>query len=151
MRESWNDRAKTIGRLLETPEDGRIKLYLIWRTLCLRRQQPDLFDKGEYLPLAVEGAKADHVIAFVRKAESGNVMVVVPRLVAGLSNDINLPPTGPQIWEDTQVLIPSCDCSKKYQNAFTGQVLDHQTSDGHTKIAVSKILAEFPVALCLLG
>jgi len=151
MRESWNDRAKTIGRLLETPEDGRIKLFLIWRTLCLRRQQPDLFDKGEYLPLAVEGAKADHVIAFVRKAESGNVMVVVPRLVAGLSNDINLPPTGPQIWEDTQVLIPSCDCSKKYQNAFTGQVLDHQTSDGHTKIAVSKILAEFPVALCLLG
>ena len=31
--------ALSIGRLLETPEDGRLKMYLIWRTLCLRQQQ----------------------------------------------------------------------------------------------------------------
>src|SRR5208282_6643120 len=58
----------SIGRLLETPEDGRLKLYLIWKILRFRQQQPDIFQQGEYLPLAVEGAKADHVVAFARKS-----------------------------------------------------------------------------------
>jgi (1->4)-alpha-D-glucan 1-alpha-D-glucosylmutase len=116
----------------------------------LRRQRPDLFDEGEYLPVAVEGTKADHVIAFVRKAETGRVLVVVPHLVAGLLNDFDLPPLGPQVWEDTQVQLPECARPEKYQNAFTGEVIEPETTDGHTKIAVSEILAKFPVALCLL-
>ena len=110
--------------LLETPEDGRIKLYLTWRTLCFRQQHPDLFQQGEYLPLAVEGAKADRVIAFARKSETSTVLVVVPRLVAGLLNDIDVPPIGPRIWEDTHILIPFCSCSEKYRNVFTGEVLE---------------------------
>ena len=142
--------ALSIGRLLETPEDGRLKIYLIWRTLCLRQQQPDLFQEGEYLPLAVEGAKANHVVAFARKFGTTRALVVVPRLVAGLLNDIDLPPIGPRIWDDTHVLLPFRSCSEKCQNAFTGEVLDLQKTDEYAKIAVSKALAEFPVALCLL-
>jgi (1->4)-alpha-D-glucan 1-alpha-D-glucosylmutase len=149
ISETPNDKS-IVGRLLETPEDGRIKLYVMWRTLCLRRQRPDLFDEGEYLPVAVEGTKADHVIAFVRKAETGRVLVVVPHLVAGLLNDFDLPPLGPQVWGDTQVQLPECARPEKYQNAFTGEVIEPETTDGHTKIAVSEILAKFPVALCLL-
>ena len=143
--------ALSTGRLLETPEDGRLKLYLIWRTLCLRQQQPDLFQQGEYLPLAVEGAKANHVVAFARKFGATRALVVVPRLVAGLLNDIDLPPTGPRVWDDTHVLLPFRSCSEKCRNAFTGEVLDLQKTDEYAKIGVSKTLAEFPVALCLLG
>jgi (1->4)-alpha-D-glucan 1-alpha-D-glucosylmutase len=143
----------TAGPFLESPEDGRIKLYLLWKTLGLRRQHPDLFQEGEYLPLAVEGAKANHVVAFARKSETSSVLVVAPRLVAGLLNDIdvNVPPIGPRVWEDTHILIPFCSCSEKYRNVFTGEVLDLEKSDGYEKIAVSKVLAEFPVALCFLG
>jgi|HubBroStandDraft_1064217.scaffolds.fasta_scaffold03571_2 (1->4)-alpha-D-glucan 1-alpha-D-glucosylmutase len=143
--------ALSTGRLLETPEDGRLKLYLIWRTLCLRQRQPDLFQQGEYLPLAVEGAKANHVVAFARKFGTTRALVVVPRLVAGLLNDIDLPPIGPRIWDDTHVLLPFRSCSEKCRNAFTGEVLDLEKTDEYAKIGVSKALAEFPVALCLLG
>ena len=73
----------------------------------MRQQQADLFREGEYLPLAVEGAKANHVVAFVRKSESASVLVVVPRLVAGLLQDMDVAPIGPQIWGDTRVLLPS--------------------------------------------
>jgi (1->4)-alpha-D-glucan 1-alpha-D-glucosylmutase len=142
--------ALSIGRLLETPEDGRLKIYLIWRTLCLRQQQPDLFQEGEYLPLAVEGAKANHVVAFARKFGTTRALVVVPRLVAGLLNDIDLPPIGPRVWDDTHVLLPFRSGSGKCRNAFTGEVLDLQKTDEYAKIGVSKALAEFPVALCLL-
>jgi (1->4)-alpha-D-glucan 1-alpha-D-glucosylmutase len=143
--------ALSTGRLLETPEDGRLKMYLIWKTLCLRQQQPDLFQQGEYLPLAVEGAKANHVVAFARKSGTTRALVVVPRLVAGLINDIDLPPVGPRVWDDTHVLLPLCSVSEKCRNALTGEVLDLQKTDGYAKIGVSEVLAEFPVALCLLG
>jgi (1->4)-alpha-D-glucan 1-alpha-D-glucosylmutase len=148
------------ARLLETPEDGRLKLYLIWKTLCLRKQRPDLFRAGEYVPLGVAGAKANHVIAFIRKFEATSVLVIVPRLLAGLRNDngneIDLPPIGTQAWGDTHVLLPSFDCSEHYRNVFTGEVLDvqkldQQNNDAFVAINVSQLLAEFPVALCLLG
>jgi (1->4)-alpha-D-glucan 1-alpha-D-glucosylmutase len=154
----------SISRLLETPEDGRIKLYMIWRTLCLRQEQPELFQRGEYLPLAVAGAKADHVIAFARKFENTSVVVVVPRLVASLVNgvhtdvhtdshsdiDTDLAPIGARVWEDTHVLLP-CACREECRNVFTGKALELTKSDGHTKIDVAAALAEFPVALCVLG
>jgi (1->4)-alpha-D-glucan 1-alpha-D-glucosylmutase len=143
----------SINHLLKTPEDGRLKLYLIWRTLCLRQEQPTLFQQGEYLPLAVAGAKADHVIAFARRFEGRSVIVVAPRLVASLLNhieiDIDLPPVGAGIWEDTHVLLP-CSCREQCRNVFTGKALDLVKADGHARIDVSSALAEFPVALCAL-
>jgi (1->4)-alpha-D-glucan 1-alpha-D-glucosylmutase len=148
IRQSTSDLTKS---LLQTPEDGRIKMYLTWRALCLRQEQPELFQEGEYLPLLIEGAKANHVVAFARKSAKANVLVVVPRLVAGLLNNIDVPPTGPRSWEDTKVVLPFCTCSEKYRNVFTGEVLETEKSDGSEKIPVSKILAEFPVALCRLG
>jgi (1->4)-alpha-D-glucan 1-alpha-D-glucosylmutase len=147
IRQGTNDLANS---LMERPEDDRSKLYLTWRTLCLRQEQPDLFQEGEYLPLLVEGAKANHVVAFVRKSAKSNVLVAVPRLVAGLLNNNDVPPIGSRIWEDTQVLLPFCTCSEKYRSVFTGEVVETEKIDGSEKIAVSKILAEFPVAVCLL-
>jgi (1->4)-alpha-D-glucan 1-alpha-D-glucosylmutase len=150
IREWGNDPgAVSIGALLETPEDGRLKIYLIWRILCLRQQQADLFQQGEYLPLAVEGAKAKYVVAFARRSGTTRALVVVPRLVAGLLNDTDLPPIGPRIWGDTRVLLPFRRCSEKGRNALTGEVLDLQKTDEYAKIAVSEALAKFPVALCL--
>ena len=139
-----------MDRILEAPEDGRIKLYVIWKTLCLRRQRPTLFDEGEYLPLEVGGTKADHVVAFARKAKTGCVLVVVPRLSASLLRDFDRPPIGLQIWEDTHLLLPSRGSTERYRNAFTGETIEPETADGQAKVAVSEILAKFPVAMCLL-
>src|SRR6202045_3630107 len=89
-RWSSNPDATSVSQLMENPEDGRIKLYLIWKTLCLRKQWPDVFQQGEYLPLPVHGERANHVVAFMRRIESSSVLVVVPRLVASLLGDSNL-------------------------------------------------------------
>jgi (1->4)-alpha-D-glucan 1-alpha-D-glucosylmutase len=140
-----NPDARSTEDWLETPEDGRIKLFLIWKTLCLRQQQANLFQEGEYLPLAVEGAKADHVVAFVRKFEAVTLLVVAPRLVAGLLGDTDLPPIGRQVWENTHVALPSCDCTNKYRDVLSGKKL-HLGAE----LLVSEALAEFPFALCIL-
>jgi (1->4)-alpha-D-glucan 1-alpha-D-glucosylmutase len=144
--------AASIKQLLQTAEDGRMKMYLIWRTLCFRQQHPDLFQQGEYLPLEVAGAKADRVIAFARRRQGRTAIVIVPRQVAGLINaaavtdasasgENDPPPIGPQIWGDTHVLLPG-DGGGKYRNVFTGEILDLEG-----RIDVSQALADFPVAL----
>jgi (1->4)-alpha-D-glucan 1-alpha-D-glucosylmutase len=143
-----NPDAASIGRLLENPEDGRLKLYLIWKTLCLRKLWPDVFQRGEYLPLAVQGEKANHLVAFIRKSEHASVLVVVPRLVASLVGESNLPPIGSSVWQDTHILVPFCGACEEYRNVFSGEVRNLPKSDA--KIAVSELLAHFPAALCLL-
>jgi (1->4)-alpha-D-glucan 1-alpha-D-glucosylmutase len=140
-----------IGELLDTPEDDRLKLYLIWKTLCLRKDQPDLFRQGEYLPLEVLGSKADHVVAFSRTFQTTNVIVIAPRLVAGLLNDREVLPVGPGIWEDTQIVVPSCACSVSYRNIFTGESLELERTADSAKIAVAEALAHFPVAVFFPG
>jgi len=137
--------------LLETPGDGRLKLYMTWKTLCLRRQRHTLFEVGEYLPVEVAGAKANHVAAFIRKLDTTRALVVVPRLAATLLNDLDLPPTGLDVWGDTHVLLPSRDCAGTYRNAFTGAVFCLQSHMEDLRIDVAQVLAEFPVALYLLG
>ena len=136
----------SMASLLQTPEDGRVKLYLTWKTLCLRRQQPSLFQEGEYLPLAVAGTKADHIVAFARKSGATTLLVIAPRLVAGLLNNTDLPPIGSRIWKDTRVVLPAGDCRTRYRNMFTGRLLDSSA-----EIRISEAFSEFPAALCLLG
>ena len=75
--------------------------------------------------------------------------MVAPRLVAGLLGDSDLPPMGSSVWEDTHLLFPFTGSFETYQNAFTGAVKHLPSADG--KIAVSELLADFPVALCMLG
>jgi (1->4)-alpha-D-glucan 1-alpha-D-glucosylmutase len=133
--------APSIERLLETPEDGRLKLFLIWKTLCLRKQQSDVFQQGEYLPLEIQGAKANHVVAFIRKCEKASVLVVVPRFVAGLLNDVDIPPLGSRVWDDTRIMLPDYG-RNECRNVFTGKLLNSVT-----QISLAEALAEFPVAL----
>jgi hypothetical protein len=71
-----------------------------------------------------------------------------------LLNDVDIPPIGPQVWQDTHVLFP-CDCRAKCENVLTGKDVELMPAEGysdgqHTKISVSAALAEFPVAVCLL-
>jgi len=143
--------AANLRDLLENPEDGQIKLYLTARTLCFRRQRPELFAAGEYIPLTIEGAKSNHVLAFVRKYGSATVLVIVPCLVAGLLNDIDLSPLGAAIWADTRIVLPPSMRCGSYRNALTGEDLSPQSEGGKATIAVAKILAEFPAGLLFAG
>jgi (1->4)-alpha-D-glucan 1-alpha-D-glucosylmutase len=53
---------------------GRAKLWVVARTLRLRRDWPDLFDR--YRPMEASGAAAEHVVAFDR----GGAIAVATRL-----------------------------------------------------------------------
>jgi (1->4)-alpha-D-glucan 1-alpha-D-glucosylmutase len=153
---SWGSApdAAHIDELLRTPEDGRLKLFLIWQTLCFRQQHADVFRLGEYVALSGAGAKANHVVGFARKHGAMTAIVIAPRLVAGLINDVGvvrdensdaddapLPPIEEQIWGDTALLLPD-DSQAKYRNVLTGDVIEAER-----EIGMARAFEKFPVAL----
>lgn len=70
--------------LLQDWKTGAIKLHLIRSLLRFRREQAEFFHHADYLPLEIAGAFSRHLLAFLRRWQNKCLLVVVPRLTAGL-------------------------------------------------------------------
>jgi (1->4)-alpha-D-glucan 1-alpha-D-glucosylmutase len=106
---------------------GEEKLWLICRTLAVRRARPECFDaRAAYTSLAVLGPEQHRVVAYQRGA---HVVVVVPRLTLSLTRG----------WRGTRVVLPA----GRFVDAFTSEAVD---SGG-----LEDMLARFPVALLVEG
>ncbi|MFL5231575.1 MAG: malto-oligosyltrehalose synthase [Microvirga sp.] len=86
--------------LLRSWPDGRIKQQVIARLLADRAAAPQLYAEGGYEPLAAQGERSRNVIAFRRSRAGGDLIVVVPRLIAGAASGGSLP-VGGEFWGDT--------------------------------------------------
>jgi (1->4)-alpha-D-glucan 1-alpha-D-glucosylmutase len=136
-----------VQELLATVPDGRIKLYITMVGLHYRRMHASLFQKGEYVPLKVEGTKKRHVCAFARIYEDQAVVAVIPVLIRGLCQETDMFPFGPGVWEDTWVIVPSWRPASCYQNLLTGEILSSTETEGKQSLRLAEILGSCPVAL----
>ena len=134
-------------RLIENLHDGQIKLYLIWKTLALRREHERLFRDGDYLPLKLHGAKAEHVCAFARRYGGATLLVLVPRLLGGLTEDSGRLPVGQAVWGDSWLELPADCTAGQWVDALTGEAVDTQALEGGNGIALAQVFADFPYAL----
>jgi (1->4)-alpha-D-glucan 1-alpha-D-glucosylmutase len=106
-------------------DEGLPKMWTIHKALELRRERPDCFDPdADYTPIEVDGAKHDHVIAYLRGED---VVTVVPRLTLKLDGS----------WKDTIVVLPK----GRWRNRLTGGVVAGGV------ISMKMLLKDFPVAL----
>lgn len=137
-----SDRPGLARSLLDTLEDGRAKLYLTWRALQTRRELPELFEQGAYLPLDVGGEKADHLCAYGRAWEEEVAIVAVPRLCFRLLEREDGLPLGEAPWGDTTLTLPPQWQGRMFRDAFTGRKL---AAAG--ELPVGEVFAEFPAAL----
>jgi (1->4)-alpha-D-glucan 1-alpha-D-glucosylmutase len=133
--------------LLETKADGRVKLYLTTRALACRAAYPDLFARGDYIPLAAEGAAADHVVAFARRDAENEFIVAVPRLVMGLTRKEPVDPIGPEVWSDTRLLLPDAEPGTRYRDVFSGETIKALADDDGAILPIAEVFAAFPFAL----
>jgi (1->4)-alpha-D-glucan 1-alpha-D-glucosylmutase len=142
-------------RLADDWTDGRIKLFLTWQALQLRREHPALFQHGEYLPLIADGPHHEHLIGFLRQHEDAQIVVAVPRLVGRL---LDAPSDGAEagtlrfragVWDDTTLLLPDPP-GQRYRSTFTGAVVETVEAGGsvsQSALPVGTLLADFPVIL----
>jgi (1->4)-alpha-D-glucan 1-alpha-D-glucosylmutase len=133
--------------LVAAKDDGRVKLYVHYKTLALRRERPGLLSAGDYIPVACVGARADHLFAFIRRSASTSVVVAVPRLLASLISDSSQTPLGETVWRDTRLVLPAEILVDEWRNVFTGEDVSADDRDGQRSIAAERAFAHFPVAL----
>ena len=131
-----------VKKLLSRREDGRIKLFLIHRLLLARKSNADLFSKGEYIRLRVEGMHKDNVIAFARRHRGSWAMTIAPRLTTGLVKYGEMP-LGREVWGDT-CLVLGDNMPASCRDAITGLPF---RADG--QIHLGDVLEHFPAALLL--
>jgi (1->4)-alpha-D-glucan 1-alpha-D-glucosylmutase len=159
-----------LGReLLANWDDGRIKLYVTWKALGLRRTKAGLFASGAYLPMESAGPAKEHVCALARHTEESWVIAAVPLLPVRRATGAADPgaiqetkhPVGTEFWTDTTLILPA-EAPSSWQNIFTGEtvstVLDAESTVGSSPfkrptgaqiLPLDKVLGTFPVALLI--
>jgi (1->4)-alpha-D-glucan 1-alpha-D-glucosylmutase len=113
------------ARVMEQADVGLPKMWTIHQALQLRHERPESFGaEAVYMPLDVEGPKAEHVIAYLRGAA---VATVVPRLTTKVAGG----------WRRTTVTLPA----GRWINRLTNSVIEGG------RVLVEGLFKDFPVAL----
>jgi (1->4)-alpha-D-glucan 1-alpha-D-glucosylmutase len=131
------DIGKLTDELLSTKEDGRIKLFLTHKVLQARKENLDVFQKGDYQPIEVGGKFKEHIVAFARSFGDTTAIAIAPRFLTSLVQSGEYP-IG-EVWADTQLQLPQ-GMQSSWRDAITGQTI---SGTG----AIAQILQHFPVAL----
>ncbi len=120
--------------------DGRIKLWLVHTLLKLRREQPELFNHSDYIPLTAEGEYKENVLAFARRQHGKWMLVAVPLHVPEMCIE-QKKPVQRLDWKDTKILLPR-EVTGKWRNALI------KTKGSAAKaLLVDDIFKPFPFAL----
>lgn len=146
-RASGSDRDGFLAELLRNWEDGRIKLHVTAKALACRRELHAIFMSAPYLPLAAEGAREGKVCAFARRGEQTSVLVVAPRLVAGLMQGSPRPPLGADVWGETSLLLPDEIAGNAFTNVLTGERLEATVGGGRRGLSLGTVFQRLPVAM----
>ncbi len=137
--------SEQLPELLESWQDGRIKMCITQKGLQFRRDYSSLVLSGDYLPLAVEGPKQECVFAFVRRYRGDWSVVIVPRFTTRLVDENHLP-VGSDVWGETRVLLPKT-APKHWNHILTDERLE--TTSESSSLLVGDVLRQSPVALLI--
>jgi len=127
-------------RLLSRWKDGRIKLFVTWKMLELRRKRQTLFRRGGYVPLVAEGKRAASICALARTEETRSVIVIVPRMLSEVVS-VKEFPLG-EVWGDARVAVPE-GSARILRNIFTEERVEVRNGS----VQLREVFANFPVAV----
>jgi (1->4)-alpha-D-glucan 1-alpha-D-glucosylmutase len=147
---SGKPRVELARHLFEHPEDGAIKLYLIWTVLNHRRAHQATYEQGSYRPLEALGENRDRAVALLRRRDDQSFLAVAPRLVAGLmGDDATRAPVGRDVWGDTRLILPDHASTSRWRNLLTDQTIEAQPDpeSGRSTLDLASIFSDIPVAL----
>jgi (1->4)-alpha-D-glucan 1-alpha-D-glucosylmutase len=139
-------RPAAVGELLRNWPDGRIKLLLTAAGLRLRREKPELFLSGGYVPLDTDVTVDAGAIAFARVHGDDAAIFVAPRLVARLVGQ-DLEPPLHEAWKTSRVLIPRELGGRTFRHEITGAEIRPASTADQTWLFVGQIFEHVPVGI----
>lgn len=130
-----------LDRLAEGWRDGRIKQAVLRKLLRFRQEAPALFSAGRYEPVALEGERAAHGIAFLRRHGDVCALVIAARCCAEGLKEGNMLVPDQDWWGDTRIAIKGL----RLADAVIGPELT-----GIETILLGPALPDVPVAVWAL-
>jgi (1->4)-alpha-D-glucan 1-alpha-D-glucosylmutase len=143
LKEQSKPGAPFATQLTRKWQDGRIKLYAIWKALNFRGQHSELFSQGDFLQLEATGPHAEHVLAILRRYKRERALFVAPRWLAR-AKDAQTGLAPESFWSGTRIRLPDA-APQLWANIFTGE--DSSTLGGQASLPVGEMFLHFPVAL----
>jgi (1->4)-alpha-D-glucan 1-alpha-D-glucosylmutase len=144
------------AELLAAWPDERIKMFVIWRALQLRKTRRELVS-GSYEPLKTDGPRKGNVCAFARFEMGSWTVCIVPRLVCEAwrwrpsSEKTRRAATASwprgAWWQETIVQFPA-GAPQRFVHVLSGAQLEtRKDGEGGLQLDAGDVLASFPVAL----
>ncbi len=145
--EEAKNRVDLMRTLMESWKDSRIKLYVLQAGLRHRREHPELYLEGDYVPLDCDGPSRAHVCAFARLHQDHAIVTVVSRLTANLNGVAGQDVQAEDAWKETWITVPSWKSGSVYLNLLTGERLETVAQGDRQMLPVAQVLLHCPVAL----
>lgn len=98
---------------------GQVNQQATVALLNARRDRPELFARGAYLPLTAQGAHSDRLLAFARTRGNDAVIVITSRLMFNPQQNLETPPSAR--WAATEIVLPDELAHRRYRDVLSGQ------------------------------
>ncbi len=131
-----------LAELLETYQDGRIKLWTTMRALRFRREHAELFQHGSYTPLYGAVEKQEHLVAFARTHKTEMAVTATPRFAYTMMGMERAFPMG-EAWRNAELALPP-RAPAEFLNVLTGEIVKTTAS---RSLLCRELFAHFPLAL----
>jgi (1->4)-alpha-D-glucan 1-alpha-D-glucosylmutase len=129
---------KHLDFLRKNLHDGKMKLYVTSKALNYRRNHPQLFQEGNYVPLDVEGGRSDQIISFARIFDQQCVIMAAGRFYTRFSNE----PVSDE-WQDAKLILPP-----SLTGPFRDLISGHRFSPSQLReLPIKNIFNQMPVAM----
>lgn len=144
---SASGRAARVRDCLHRWQDGRIKLLVTAAGLRLRKELPELFLAGEYVPLGTEVTVRGGAIAFARVHGNDAAVFVAPRLCAALVDPEHPVPLGGDRWKTSRVMLPPQLAGRTFRHEITGAEIRPVVAGQEAWMFVGQIFETVPAGL----
>jgi (1->4)-alpha-D-glucan 1-alpha-D-glucosylmutase len=144
-KRSKQDPLRLTRELLQNWHDGRIKLYLIWRILNLRRKYPRVFLDGQFLPMKSSGGRDVNLIAYARRRGNTWIMTIVPRWLARSQAPPGLDSLR-RFWRASQIALPG-NAPQSWLNVLTGETVQTGRVRRAPTLSLRDVFKNLPVAV----
>jgi (1->4)-alpha-D-glucan 1-alpha-D-glucosylmutase len=141
------ERAAGVASLVASWPDGRIKQLLTTAGLRLRRDEPELFLSGAYMPLTTDVAVPAGVIAFARVLGNRAALFIAPRLFSAIVSNAQPVPLGGDAWKTSRIVLPPELHGRTFRNELSGTTILPASAGGDEWLFVGQVFETVPTAI----
>ena len=119
--------------------------------LRLRREWPELFLSGRYLPLVTDVAVAAGLVAFARVLDDRAALFITPRLSAALVDATGALPPGGDTWKTSRIILPLELHGRTFRHQITGADVLPAATGGEEWIFAGQVFDTIPIGILTSG